>query len=249
MNDEGRLDPDMASLLREAGQDVQAPPGAEARVMARLATTFPALGGGGGPGPGGTGGPAAPGTVVSGASTLARAAPWLATLVVGGAIGAAGMHFATTRTSERVTVSPKAPQATEAAPPPSAAPTTPSFSIESLPSADPVRVPSARPSAAPVASEPSPRVEPAGDLVAERRLIDAARSSLARGDHASALAALATHERDHAAGKLAPEREALYVRALADAGQKDAARARAAHFRATWPTSMLLPAVEAATPR
>jgi outer membrane protein assembly factor BamD (BamD/ComL family) len=76
-------------------------------------------------------------------------------------------------------------------------------------------------------------------------VLDAARTALARGDANDALKSLAEHEKTYPAGALAEEREALYVRSLVEAGRKDDARARASRFRARWPRSLLLPAVEA----
>jgi hypothetical protein len=85
-----------------------------------------------------------------------------------------------------------------------------------------------------------------GGDVAERRLLDTARSALARGDYDAALQSLAEHSKKYPAGSLAVEREAIAIRALAESSRMDQARARAARFRARWPRSLLLPAVEAA---
>ena len=71
--------------------------------------------------------------------------------------------------------------------------------------------------------------------------------ALARGDAAAALVALRGHEREHPRGRLTEEREALYVRALARAGKHDEAKARAAEFRARFPKSLLMGAVDDAT--
>ncbi len=84
-------------------------------------------------------------------------------------------------------------------------------------------------------------------LDAERGLLDVARAALVRGDSSAALEALDQHARTFAHALLAEERDALYVQALARAGRYEEARARAEAFRRTAPTSLLLPAVEAAT--
>lgn len=68
------------------------------------------------------------------------------------------------------------------------------------------------------------------DLVRERRLIDTARSALARRDATSALAALDEHARAFPRGQLVEMREALAVQALVQAGKSDEARARATRF-------------------
>ena len=83
-------------------------------------------------------------------------------------------------------------------------------------------------------------------LAAERSLLEIARSALARGDSASALDALGTHQAQFPNGQLSEEREALYVQALAMAGRTAEAKQRADRFRKTWPGSMLLPVVQAA---
>lgn len=98
------------------------------------------------------------------------------------------------------------------------------------------------------ASELRPSAEPArdGDLAAETRLVDTARAALAHGDFAAALAAATTHERRFPAGRLAEEREAILIQALAGARRGDDARARADAFRARYPSSFFLPLVERA---
>jgi hypothetical protein len=84
-------------------------------------------------------------------------------------------------------------------------------------------------------------------LAGERALLETARAALGRGDFARALTAAQRHERRWPRGQLAEEREALTVRALAASGQVDAARARAGAFRARFPRSIFLPAVDAAS--
>jgi outer membrane protein assembly factor BamD (BamD/ComL family) len=77
-------------------------------------------------------------------------------------------------------------------------------------------------------------------------LLEVARSALARGDGRAALEALTAHEERHPRGQLAEEREAMVVQALASAGRRNEAVARAARFRLAYPTSVLLPIVDAA---
>jgi hypothetical protein len=132
---------------------------------------------------------------------------------------------------------------------PSALPDAPSAAasvveIESLPTA----------SNTTVAVEPTVRSADAGattavrdtDLNTERSLLDEARTSLMRGRGPAAINALQRHAQQYPRGKLSQEREALFIQALASTGQTDQARARAALFRKQFPTSLLLPAVEAA---
>jgi hypothetical protein len=84
-----------------------------------------------------------------------------------------------------------------------------------------------------------------GALAAEQSLLDPARVALARGDGAAALTGLDLHQRRFPTGALAQEREAMAVQALMLAGDDDAARGRAARFRARYPDSLLLPAIDA----
>ena len=84
------------------------------------------------------------------------------------------------------------------------------------------------------------------ELADERAAVDMARSALARGEPAQALIALDALAKRLPRGQLAEERESLAVEALMAAGQVEEAKARAAKFRADFPQSMLLPAVDAA---
>lgn len=90
------------------------------------------------------------------------------------------------------------------------------------------------------------RAPTAGGLAAERLLIDAARTALARGDGNAALDALRQHEARYSDGVLLEERAAMVVQALAATGQVREARASAADFKRRHPRSLLLPAVDQA---
>jgi hypothetical protein len=74
----------------------------------------------------------------------------------------------------------------------------------------------------------------------ELELLQPARAALARADFASALAAIATHDRRFPNGQLAEEREALRVLALSGAHQSEDARRAATAFRKRFPRSLLL---------
>ena len=111
--------------------------------------------------------------------------------------------------------------------------------------------PTERALAAPVAA-PAPATEtqapvatPTGALAAEQALLDPARVALARGDATTALARLEAHERRFPAGSLTQEREAMAIRALVLAGDRDAATARASRFRSRYPGSLLAPVIDA----
>ena len=107
-----------------------------------------------------------------------------------------------------------------------------------------------RSAASSVASQasPSPSVRASAPSKAdaiqeELRLLRQARAAVARGDFAAALPPLAEHGRRFKDGRLAEEREALRVKALAGLGRTDEARRAAAAFEARFPRSVLLPAV------
>lgn len=179
----------------------------------------------------------------------------LGTLVVGGVIGAGA--YATL-----------APRDSGTAPPPSVA-VAPSAVVVAAPSVivsaapAPVVVPTASitTARAPVNVSPSgstrvanvvPSALPAepievrtSSLAEERALVERARAALGRRDSLSALEALAEHGRTFADGKLAEEREALLVQALAANGRADDARRKAAAFRARYPQSVFGTRVDA----
>jgi hypothetical protein len=118
----------------------------------------------------------------------------------------------------------------------------------STPSASRPRAASASPASRPRrgAPPPDPAAGASDSLGAERALIERARSALARARPGDALAALGQHRKNHAAGQLREEREALTVIALASQGENEKASDAADRFRRKHPQSLLLPAVEAA---
>jgi len=100
--------------------------------------------------------------------------------------------------------------------------------------------------------EPAPATRPvlskADAARAELRLLRHARAAVAREDYAGALAPIAEHAHRFKTGRLAEEREALRVKALAGLGRTDEARRAATAFRARFPRSVLLPAVSQMMP-
>jgi hypothetical protein len=76
---------------------------------------------------------------------------------------------------------------------------------------------------------------------AELALLGRAQSWFGRHDFGRALALVAEHTRRFPNGRLAEEREALRVRALAGAGRTDEARRAASSFAERFPRSVLLP--------
>jgi hypothetical protein len=110
------------------------------------------------------------------------------------------------------------------------------------PAATPSSAPSASPtSTAPFVAEGSGRAP--GNLAAERRLLDVARTALGRDNGVDALVACDEHARRFPRGTLAEEREALAVQALAECKRPSEARMRGERFRQSYPKSILLPVV------
>ena len=119
----------------------------------------------------------------------------------------------------------------------------------------PPPVVAALPAPAVEAEEPAPAPAPAAKPLskadaarAELRLLRQARAAVAREDYAAALPPIAEHAHRFKTGRLAEEREALRVKALAGLGRTDEARRAAAAFRARFPRSVLLPAVSRMLP-
>ncbi len=232
------LEPELEALLQS--ERLASPPAdALDRVWTRVAISV-ASGSPGGRHPG----EGAAATTPSAAGWLgahARAAV-IAAFVGGGAVGAALVAALRPLPPERVvyvdrqvpeTAAPASRSPTRVAEPATEAKDPPSSSEGPKPEVAP---PAARRTAAPSAS---------ASLAAERLVLDEARSALSEGDASRALALTETHARRFAHPQLGEEREALAVQALVSGGRYDDARARAARFRATWPSSLFLPAVEA----
>jgi len=240
---------DVAALLAAERDDGEAmPERARARVGRKIAATIAsgAASGLGGAGVGEAAGqgavagslgstgstPALGGGALFGAKTFVAVALAAAT---GGLLGAARSEWAPVRLTldeasalagARASAPPPRPTpaiAPPAAPPPAAtAPTTRS------------------------APTPRTRSDARSSLAAEQVLLDDAQHALAAGAAPRALAALDRHAARYPKGLLAEEREAMAIRALVAAGDRAAARRRAAAFTAAWPASLFRGAVDAA---
>jgi hypothetical protein len=128
-----------------------------------------------------------------------------------------------------------------------ARPTAPPISASTL--ADSL-VPRARAGAGAIVNLPAapvragtPVQSEGGVLRMEVRLLEQARMAVAREDFALAIQLLAEHARRFREGRLAEEREALRIRALAGLGRRRDARRAAVEFEATFPRSPLLSTV------
>jgi hypothetical protein len=102
------------------------------------------------------------------------------------------------------------------------------------------------PPAVPRSAPAREAVAPESDLRAERALLDKARAALGRGENDACLASVKAHADSFPRGRLGEEREALAIKALVNLGRAGEARQRGARFRAHYPRSLLLPAVESA---
>lgn len=114
------------------------------------------------------------------------------------------------------------------------------------PPAAPAPVEPARPVAPRRRPTPRPAPAPTSTLAAEQALLEKARRALDAEDGPAALAAVADHARRFPRGQLAEERALLEIQALVRSGRLDAAHSRAARFRARFPDSLLLEALNLA---
>lgn len=104
--------------------------------------------------------------------------------------------------------------------------------------------PGARREAAPVPTRPTPRADE--ELAAERALLEMARTNLAKGRAAQALALLEPYPVQFPNGQLAEEFESLLIQAWVSTGRHSEARERAAQFKLRFPDSMLSISIDAA---
>lgn len=251
------LSPETDALLEVERSLVEPPPAARAAVRARLAASIAML-------PAGPLGPTAaadptPALATSGslvkAALSSKVAIGAAMFALGTGAGV-GLHSVATRSPSQAPETPRPvaslplpatpPPVLEEPPPPSLPP--PSL-LKEEPATPAVSVPSPQRRKAPAAVEKraAPRTEIGTDaeLAEERALIEVARTALARRQAQTAILELERHALSQPHGRLVEEREALWVQALVALGRLDDAKAKAAQFKAKFPKSMLLPAVEA----
>lgn len=222
----------------------------KALVRARLASTTPGDGGStpSSSAPSGTPGLADRAGLLGSAGRIAAIA-----FAVGGALGGGAVYA--------VMMSSRAPEPvvearqTEAVPAALSAPLEPSLGADAkaLPGPPATSSPSASREVSPspaLRAAPSPSasqaIEDPGGVLGERRLVERARSALARGDYDACLAAADAHGAQYREGALAEEREALAVQALARAGRTREAAERGGRFRKSYPESLLRGVVDAA---
>jgi hypothetical protein len=237
------LDGDLQELVRRSAAIEPAPRGARGRVLAGVEAAVLSAGSGGG----NPGGESLTSTRPSAVGRAAeRGVAVAAGFVLGGALGAL-----VTYEKMRPAAHADLPLAPSIAPSVATARVelalAPAMTASTAPTggpADSARRESPTPAAFPSARVASAPSAPTDGLADERRLLDAARGAVEREDGASALTATAEHERKYPNGILAQEREAIAVRALLLLGRNAEARTRVSRFRATFPDSLLLPALE-----
>ena len=256
------LPDDLKRLLREGRPGAEPPPGSRDAVLAFIALEAGALGAAAlvhGVA-GSTRAASAAGRGALGRALLTfKSSVGIGGLVVGAAVGAgvgaAGHAALVSRYAEPLppssmaTSRPAPPVASNTVTAPSAmAPAPPIVSAESLPRA-----------VSPPAATPAPHSANAGipgqapsardtALGAEDALIDMARTAVARKQGDVALGPLERHARDFPNGRLAEDREWLWIQALMEVGRVDEAKARATRFRSAFPRSMYLPALDQVLP-
>lgn len=241
MNELPPLSKELAAL-REAARPPRPPQGFEDRVAAKLAQSMLTI-------------PQAPSP--SGAATASAQLP-LAKLISGGVLvllTGVGLGVALDRNVLQpppvvapppvVVTAPVAPAPTpsvvvpEPSPPPPVEPVKAVVPPTPKPVAPVVEVP-AKP--VPVVEAPA---NPVGgrdvSLSAERALLEVARAAMAKGDLPATFTALEKHQRDFANGRLAEEREALFIKALHAAGREVEAASRTERFNQQFPDSLLAP--------
>ena len=165
------------------------------------------------------------------------------TFFVGAAVGAT--TYGTVQHLRHGSELPAAPTVTVPAPAPEAPPLPPPAPMPQPETAQPETSPPPPPGRA-SAPEPRPLASHDRGLAAERKLVEMARSALARGHTGDALAALHRHARVFAKGQLAEERDSLLVQTLVAQGDFAKARNRAAHFHRHYPHSLFAPVVDQA---
>jgi hypothetical protein len=122
---------------------------------------------------------------------------------------------------------------------------THSVVVLTVPVVPPATSPSADPEPPPTEprtakEKPARSAKSVADVYAmELRVLQPAQRAVARKDYASALVAIAEHQRRFPSGKLAEEREALRVRALLGVGRDEDAQHAGAGFRKRFPRSAL----------
>jgi RNA polymerase sigma-70 factor, ECF subfamily len=226
------------SWMDAAREVPRLPDDRRARIWAGIQRTR--LGGGDGGGPRGGNPPAAP--KVSGLRPLVsalRAVPARALVALAASLFGAGIAAGFVLAALWFRQAPRASLDAASAAPASAAPAAPVSTAPALP------MPSSAPTTAPLEVAPPPTSAPddaAATFANERVLMGRAEAAMAEGNPDAALDALREHARRfHGGGRLAQQRETLWIAALLRAGRKEEARIRLEGFAQAYPNSPSLP--------
>ena len=233
MNELPPLSKELAAL-RDAARPPRPPSGFEDRVAAKLAQSMVML-------------PEAPGS--GGAATAGAQVP-LAKLISGGVLvllTGVGLGVAL----ERNVLQPPSPPAIVAPVAPVVVPEPPRVEPVKVVVQEPVVAPVVEPVKVvpPPVAPPKPVVEvtapPASgrdvSLSAERALLEVARAAMAKGELPATFSALEKHQREFANGRLAEEREALFIQVLHAAGREAEAASRTEQVNKQFPDSLRAP--------
>lgn len=186
---------------------------------------------------------------VAAATTLGKTIAMVGTaFVLGGGAGVAVYHAVAIQPPSAVPQVATGPMVEQATAPSVAAPVVPDASgteSEVRTDAKPP-TPVANQMASAPSANPATSAEARSQLAREREVIDAIRMAIARGHSDAALVAVGRHAKEFPTGRLSQEREGLHIIALVRAGRRGEAEGRAEQFRARFPNSLLLPAIDAA---
>lgn len=231
MNELPPLSKELAAL-RDAARPPRPPPGFEDRVAAKLAQSMLTI-------------PDAP--TPSGVATAGAAQLPLAKLISGGVLvllTGVGLGVALDRNVLQPPPVVAPPPVISAPVVPVVVPVAPVVVPEPPPPVEPVKVVVA-PQPKPVVPVVEVPAKPASgrdvSLSAERALLEVARAAMAKGDLPATFTALEKHQHDFANGRLAEEREALFIQALHAAGREAEAATRTERFNKQFPDSLLAP--------
>ena len=228
------LPPEILELLQREKVSYSEDPSLKAAVLAGVEAAVLGLGpSGGGGGAGGSS--AATGKSAAAATFGAKAV----SLIAAGAFVVGGVAGGLTVRSVASSPLPSSPTSASVDPVREVLPPISTTQPPPIDSAKPM-IPSSSPSAA------VKTIDARGDLTKERELLDVARASLSRGNSNDAIAAAERHAQRWPHGYLVEEREVIWIQALAASGRRSEANQRATFFRRTFPSSLLISAIDAA---
>lgn len=161
--------------------------------------------------------------------------------LAGGAITASALAMFAPKHTEIVYVDRPGPAQPVLAPAPSVSELAKPEAVEATPNDVSSAVVAPSPPAG--SARPQAVAANASALARERLLLDQARKRLGQGEAAAALDLAERHLREHPAGKLGEERDAIAIRALLALGRSEEAGQRGRAFSDRYPHSLIAPAL------